>query len=140
VLLKCIANRGSALGPSRSGSLVTEETRLDDLTVGRQYRSYAMAIYLGCLNVLVCDDYDYPVWLPIGLFVVEEPRLACDWEFASFRDEDPGTPGKRGLQAIWGYPEIVRSDAHYEGLIEGDPDARRVFLAVRRLADGLAPV
>lgn len=140
MILKCVTNRGSALESISEGMLITEHTKLDDFTVGRQYRPYAMAMFMNWLTVLVCDDYDHPVWLPIELFTVEDPRLPPRWEFASYSDEVTGTPGRRGRQAIWGYHEIVNSDSHYEQLIDGDPEARRIFAVARRLLDDDVPM
>ena len=135
MLLKCAANRGAALRRIRPGSLVTKDTILQDFTVGREYRPYAMELYFDSINVLVCDDIDYPVWLPIDLFTVEEPRIPSGWEFAASAEDVPSKTGRRGRRAIWGYPEIVHSEAHFVGLIEGDPDARRVFSEARRRMD-----
>jgi hypothetical protein len=140
LILKCVTNRGSSLESIGEGMLITEDTRLDDFTVGRQYRPYAMAMFMNRLTVLVCDDYDYVVWLPIELFTVEDSRVSPRWEFAWYSDEVAGTLGRRGRQAIWGYHEIVNSDFHYEQLIDGDPEARRIFAVARRLLDDDAPV
>jgi hypothetical protein len=135
VILKCIANRGSSVKGVIEGTLISEHTKLDDFTVGRRYRPHAMAIFMNRLTVLVCDDYDYPVWLPIELFAVEEARLSARWEFAWYSDEVAGTPGRRGRQAIWGYRDIVQSESHFERLIDGDPEARRAFAVARQLMD-----
>ena len=135
MILKCVTNRGSALKSISEGMLIGEHTKLDDFTVGRQYRPYAMVMFMNRLAVLVCDNYDFAVWLPIELFTVEDPCLSPRWEFAWYSDEVTGTLGRRGRQAIWGYHEIVNSDFHYERLIDGDPEARRTFSVARQLMD-----
>ncbi|MEU6235625.1 hypothetical protein [Kitasatospora sp. NPDC047058] len=127
MIVDCVANSGADLGPYRRGLFYTEETRFD-LTVGKSYEVYAMALISGSLTVLVADEYDKPAWLPIELFEVRDPRVPDHWEFAKGEvGPNAPAPGELICQARWGYGEVVRSEIHYYGLEERDPEALRIF-------------
>jgi hypothetical protein len=131
VLIKCVDNVGSNIGPYRGGLYYTEETRFD-VVVGQTYVVYAMALINDGLTVLVADTYDKPAWLPVELFVVEDPRLPGHWEFALGQRGDAGrSPGQLIWRGKWGYSELVRSDAHYYGLEDRDAEALRIFYEER---------
>lgn len=132
MIVRCVGNKGSNLGPYDHGLYYTDETRFD-LTIGKSYVVYAMALISGSLVVLVADDYDKPAWLPIGLFEVEDPRLPNYWEFAkSEAGVGNSAPGEVISQARWGYREVVQSDSHYYGLEDRDVEALRAFYKERQ--------
>ncbi|MEU1780737.1 hypothetical protein ABZ545_14765 [Streptomyces abikoensis] len=127
MIVKCVANKGSEIGPYRHGLFYTPETRYD-VSVGTSYEVFAMALINGSLAVLVADNYEKPAWLPIQLFEVEDPSLPEHWEFAM---GEVGVPPAKSGELIcggrWGYAEVVHSDAHFYGLEEREADALRVF-------------
>jgi len=135
LLLKCIAAVGSDLGPYRRGAYYFPETRFD-LTVGLHYKAYAMMMINCGLAVLVTDDDDDPFWYPIQAFTIEDATVPEGWIFRNFPEVEPGgMPGEYRAQAIWGYPEMVRSNEHNEMLMNRQPEARAAFYAVRDYQD-----
>lgn len=91
-----------------------------------------MAILNDGLSVLVVDVYENPMWLPIELFEITDPRLPDGWEFSYSGEFHEGSWGDISCTARWGYPEIVHSDKHFYDLAERVDEALRVFRAERR--------
>ncbi|WP_120026865.1 hypothetical protein [Amycolatopsis panacis] len=73
--------------------------------------------------VLLESDTGLANWFPIELFEVVDGALPANWRFAT-RDE-----GETGLQAIWGYPELVDDPSYNEDLVEREAPAAAVFAA-----------
>lgn len=99
------------------------------LTVGSQYQVCAMSLYCGSIMVLLYDDTRSPSWFPIGLFDVIDNGLPADWGFASY-------PASPALQALWGYPEMIDDDSHYDAILERDETALAILTARCRAGDG----
>jgi len=152
VILRCRAKTGSELGPFHRGPYHSDDTIFSALRVGEAYRVYAMAIFKeeelasklspkpdwypaqAGLIVLLCHEYAAPPtmrpeWYPIELFSIEDPRLPDDWEFSTSWEFGNAQSAQTNVQARWGYSELVHSDAHFEGLAEGDPVALEHFRA-----------
>ncbi len=151
MLLRCKANEGSALGPTRVGERWHRGTEvLEELVVGELYRANAMILYNTTFFVVVVNRFGKPSSASLGYFEVVDPAIPAGWEFAAF-DEGPGVPLEVGLtrdlasdglpsqlcglQGIWGYHEIVHSRSHFEGLINQDPAELAVFFAERDRLD-----
>lgn len=129
MLLKCTATLGSDLGPHQRGEYYFPRTRFE-LTRERSYHAYGMAMINGGLMVLVEDDYNKPAWIPLQAFEVEDPALPPGWLFNYVPGVTlGGMPGEWVVEAIWGYPELVRSEEHYSELIELEPSALAIFKA-----------
>jgi hypothetical protein len=93
-----------------------------DLTVGSQYRVCALSLYFGSIMILLHDDTRLPGWYPVGLFDVIDHGLPADWGFASY-------PASTALQALWGYPEMVEDDSHYDAILERDETALATLMS-----------
>jgi hypothetical protein len=126
MIVKCIANRVDQILPIPLGSGLSETTSMEYLTLGRTYRVYAMMLRAESLMVLINDD-GVADWNLLAFFDVVDPRVPDDWEFRAFSPDKRGEYPERNLRAMWGYHEIVRSTAHYRGVIEWDPEAYRVW-------------
>ncbi len=120
MIVRCIVNSGAGLGALGHGLHFSADTRFD-VSVGAGYPVHGMAIFERGLIVLVKDETGRPNWYPVELFEVVDGTLPADWRFAT-RDE-----GASGMQAIWGYPELVDDPGHKDALIEREPDALAVF-------------
>lgn len=140
MLLKCVAEVGADLGPYELGLFYTPETRFD-LTRGCLYRAYGMMLHSSALIALTTDDYGAAAWIPLQAFTVEDPSLPSGWLFRHFpRFPRGGSPGNVNIQAIWGYPELVRDLTHNEALMDRDPTAMAIFSAeVERRNSGEMP-
>lgn len=64
-----------------------------------------------------------PSWYPADLFTVIDNLLPLEWYFNYH-----GFIENWNLNAIWGYKEIALDEKHYEGLIEREDVAIRIFL------------
>jgi hypothetical protein len=104
-----------------------------DLVVGKTYIVYAISVWKRELAYLIIpvfldeenlpessDEEDLPSWYPAELFQVITPRLPRFY-FAIF-ENDP-----RGLNALWGYKELIEDYHHYVGLIDREPEALKTF-------------
>ena len=92
-----------------------------DLTVGREYTAYAMALWTYGLGVLVVNDTSRTFWMPISLFQVVDGSLPAHWEFAVVADRKP-------VLALWGYPSLIHDPEHHDALIEREQAAFDVFI------------
>ncbi len=66
-----------------------------------------------------------PNWYPVQLFEIRDSKLPVSWSFAFFSNAE-----QEGVSAVWGYPELVDSQEHFDGLLEREEAALRLF-AVR---------
>jgi hypothetical protein len=120
MIVKCLASKGHELPTDYRGLYFTEHTRFD-VTPGRVYQVYEMALFNSGLLVLVVDDHRQPNWYPIGLFEVEDGAVPSNWCFALRNG------GHAGTQAVWGHARLVNDPVLDEALADQDSDARVVF-------------
>jgi hypothetical protein len=100
------------------------------VTVGTEYGVYAMALWVTGLGVLVLADTGNVKWIHFELFEVSNARLPLDWSF--------GTINNGGyVIAIWGYEALIEIQSHHDDLINGDPQALKLFLLERDRSDEL---
>lgn len=119
----CLTNIGSALPDTWFSIGWTQKSKLD-ITIGRSYQIYAMALWRGHLVLLLCDDGGLPNWYPIDAFNVMSCQLPASWKFSYV--QKPGSL----LQAVWGYGRLIDDPEHYDALLERDADAVNVFRGV----------
>jgi len=102
-----------------------------ELEIGRAYLVYAQHLVDGCLLYLLVVGEDLgpsrPDWYPASWFVVADSSIPSLWIFSFAREDD------LYHRTMWGYPEMVMSYDHYEGLIERREEAILTFL--KRKAD-----
>ena len=131
MLFKCVRDKGwnlpeadpSGLIPEGSiyrGPYVSAQT-VFNLTLNKAYQVHGLAVYNGGLTALVVNDTELPTWYPVEAFVVVDGTLPPSWRFC-LRDED----GPTGLQALWGYPELIDDPDHIKA-IEYDTSALSIF-------------
>ncbi|MDA2808682.1 hypothetical protein [Nocardiopsis suaedae] len=126
--VECLGDRGSDLPVHEIDRFGTEHT-VFDVSVGREYRVYAMSLGEASLEVLIADDTGKPGWYPLSLFKVTDPRLPGHWEFARMPSEGAADAGDLLTTdtARWGYPQLVHSEEHNIGLIEREYEDLRTF-------------
>lgn len=125
MLLRCVANSAGAV-PQYQGVLFFDLQMRFQITIDFEYLALGMELYNNVLQVLVADDSDFrrPQWLPIELFTVLDGNIV-GWHFKMF---DPGSQAfEAGFRARWGYPLLVQSNRHRDGLEELDPGALATF-------------
>ena len=128
MIASCLHNTGAALGQPQRGGFYSDGT-VFDLQVGSDYAVLGLGMFETILLALVVDNTRHPRWLPVGLFEFKAQSLPSDWEFVLLDGvAASGGESSSGWVAKWGYPDLVRNDAHSDALMEGDPEALDVFL------------
>ncbi|MFC6882831.1 MULTISPECIES: hypothetical protein [Actinomadura] len=92
-----------------------------DLTVGREYRCHAVAVFNGSVFALICDDTSLPWWYRMEQFTVTDGSISPSWKLG-LHDRK-----YEGLQMVTGYPAIATDIDHYVGVIERIPEEMEVF-------------
>jgi len=116
-------------GPSREILIISDYSK--SLRLGTSYVVYAMSIWEGILNYLILErEADLPFWHPAELFEVEDEMLPLETYFKYFGGKDA-----RGVNALWGYKEMIFDDSHYLNLIEREKKAIKVFLSRKQEID-----
>jgi hypothetical protein len=116
----CIANRGAALSASYPALGNTPRSEFH-VQIGREYKVFAVAIYIGATLLLLADDDHLPNWYPLDLFSISQAQIPSDWFATAYR----GNEG--GLQFLLGYERLVSDESHYDALLERDPEALKLF-------------
>jgi hypothetical protein len=124
----CTGNRGSALPASVLSVPGNFEAARFQLTLGRTYVVYAMALRQGFLGLLVLDDGARPMWFHVELFEFVDAALPPNWSFA-VRDEEVF-----GISALWGYRSMIDKPSHNDDLMERERSAWSDFLSDNRWA------
>lgn len=101
----------------------TEETCYGELEIGRIYLVMGMTLVDGVLNYLI-DSGRVINAHHHQLFEIIENKIPPTWFFRSFTDTDKFF---QGLEAIWGYHELVFDSNHYEKLIEMEDEAHETY-------------
>jgi hypothetical protein len=148
MIARCITTRAADLGPYSGGLYYTDATRFGALRINQLYVVFGMSLFrpsrlaadsprkpdwfpaAAGLSVLVCHESDRPPtvrpdWYPIELFAIEDPRIPASWEFSPVRRGAEAS--ETDILARWGYPLLVHSDEHFDGLVERDPKALAEF-------------
>jgi len=103
----------------------------DELELQLVYTVYGQLSLVdgGCLMYLIEPRYRgsplRPSWYPASLFEVYDSSIPSSWVFAVHA---AGTVHASPV-AVWGYPELATSQAHYAGLIEREEDSLQLFRA-----------
>ena len=103
------------------------------VTPGREYPVYGITIHLGHAWYYIHDDDDlaWPIWTPASVFEVLDGRLPASWILGYFR-----FPPKRQYPLI-SFPEWASDHYFYERLVDGEPDAVRIYASRRTEVDGM---
>ena len=94
-----------------------------DLSVGMEYRIFGQSMFKEKLSYLIDPrDDSTPSWYPAELFYIIDSTVPLHWEFQFFPEAS-----RDSLGAIWGYPELVHEESHYDDLYERVPEALLIF-------------
>lgn len=118
--LVCKGTQGSDLPADvleRSGNTPWSQF---NVTIGREYVAYAMALWTYGLGVLLVDDTSKPNWKLMELFDVVDGGLPSHWEFCLLKGCEP-------VLALWGYPSLIRDPNHHDDLINREWPALETF-------------
>lgn len=107
----------AAPGPTASGFSPTE---VYFLTAGRTYDVAGVGVFEGELCVSIEYDNHRPDWPPASHFDMVDSTVPEHWIGRVFSQDDPEGGG---WSFRLGYPALVNSLAHVNGVIEGDPAA-----------------
>lgn len=125
------------LSTSATTEKVQISERADDfLKVGNTYTVYSFSIWRNTLNYLLdipLGNKSCPEWFSAGFFETIEFSLPKNMYFRYFSDD------KRGVEALWGYKELILDYQHYQGLIEMDDTAITIFMQRKKEMDEQVP-
>jgi hypothetical protein len=126
--VRCIANTGNRLlQTTLNYSGDSFETKYP-IKIGEIHIVYGQCISKGILKYLIVGTYEnLPSWYPAELFEVCNSILPLEWYFQY--------DANCVISAIWGYKELVLDESHYDGLIDREDIAIRVFLKRKREID-----
>ncbi len=96
-----------------------------------EYIVYGISLWKGVLEYLVVsDEINRPDWIPAFLFEIIDNKCPSNWLFSYRRDKH-----SIGLEAIWGYKEMVSNTNHHDDLIERTTEALALFEKRRKEID-----
>ncbi len=126
--VKCIGTLRKDLHQKTRDVLITQDF---ELPIGKIFTVYSISIWKGVLHYLIVDAEDpRPSWFPAELFIVQDTMLPKETHYKYF-----GLNDKRGVNALWGYKEMVLDDQHYVDLIERNSEASEIFVRRKREID-----
>lgn len=132
MIVRCLAAIADGLPANAydSNQGVSSDTEFP-VTPGRAYPVYAVTMFLGIPWYYVQDDdgLAWPTWVPAGMFEVLDGHLPASWILGYFRfapnDQYP----------LISFPEWASDHHFYERLVDGDPDAVRIYASRRAEVD-----
>lgn len=133
MIVECRGNTGAVLPEAWRNDLTgMSADAAFPLTVGTTYVVYAFTVFDGCTWFYVLDDDEraHPIWYPAALFDIRDPTIPRDWVFGYVR---PST-GEEEFPIV-SFPEWAHDERFYEALVDGRPDAARVFAERRGSAE-----
>ncbi len=96
----------------------------EDVSIGEIYTVYGISLWKNVLHYLLVSESsglkNWPDWYPAELFEVIDKSLPE--MYFSYLEND-----SRGLNALWGYKEMVMNHEHYIDLIERDEAGLSIF-------------
>jgi len=138
--VRCIKLSGIRLKitvPS-SGKTIESTPKLDQfLEIGKVYTVYGVSVWRNGLNYLLdipLDGKTCPEWFHVEYFEIVDSLLPNNMHFRYFGESD-----KRGVNALWGYPELIYDYDHYAGLIEMEKSALAIFAKRKQEIDQQMP-
>lgn len=129
VKVVCRANTGAALTVRFLNIGNSVHSQFGGIEIGRVSTVYGIVSWKGALHYLVIGSPGgYPLWYPADLFSVIDHALPRQWYFRPVGQE-------QGIDALWGYRELVLSDDHYRDLIELESHAIDIFVRNMAMAE-----
>jgi hypothetical protein len=89
-----------------------------DLTIGKEYDVYALALFEESLTLQIIDDLNYPFWFPASLFEIVDRTVPNDWICLL---------QNRSLRMVMGPEFIAKDEESYNSMVEIDLDAVKQF-------------
>ena len=99
----------------------TENSQIKNvITLGKEYEVYAIAdCSIAKIIVLIAENFNKPIALPIWLFSVTDHTIPHDWQCHLYRDDL--------VSMVMGPSFISQSPESFTRLLEGYPDQRNMF-------------
>jgi hypothetical protein len=123
----CLSNLGSfppveQLTPGDDGSIVYP------IEIGETYKVYGLLIAPNTCHVLIAPQFK-PRWVPIGLFEIVLAEMDQNWvkveiETIPFYNK---LHQERGFTTLVSYPRLTEDPAHYNGVVNWEPEALLAF-------------
>lgn len=132
--VECVSVSAGDLRSEHYAVGYTTESAFDQtLVAGKTYIVHGVSVWVHGLVHYLLDPSDSaaPVWYPAELFRVLDARVPASWRFWHRPD------ATFHVIAIIGYQELVEDTSHYDGLLERNGEALRVFWARRDEAQSI---
>jgi hypothetical protein len=104
----------------------------EDVIIGETYTVYGISLWKNYLHYLLVSEESGrnggPDWYPAELFEIVDNALPK--MYFTYLEND-----SRGLNALWGYEEMVFDFNHYINLIERESHAMEVFFKHKKEYD-----
>ena len=105
---------------------VRETWRDDSLRLGVEFEIYGLGIYQGNPMILIDpEDNCRPNWYSLSDVTLTEATVPHEWEVSTGFDP-------RSWTLLLGYSLLVRSDAHFDGILERDDDELVAFYRMKK--------
>ena len=118
--VKCIYITGESLSQKFIDIGWTKQSQMY-LKINQEYEVYGMYYYSGIFKYLVVEDDSSPNWYPSEIFEIVNNKIPTWWYFDMI--DNP----KGGIEALWGYDELINNEDHYDNLINREKVDLEIF-------------
>jgi hypothetical protein len=125
MLLQCVSNASERLPGHYQAAFVTRTNPHYEwpLVPGKAYLACAVSFFSGFVLYLVRTERNgSPEFMPAPFFKVVDSRIPQYWGFWAVSEFY-----ENNLQCVLGYPELTDGSGHYDALVDGKPEAVRLF-------------
>lgn len=137
MLVQCVFNLGKDIPIFTRGLGETDEANFSFLTIGENYLVYGLMFSDTGIDYLICNTGQNPYWLTSHLFKILDSQLPWQWSICltQFSQEYKCLFDQLNVEALIGYPDLINSLAHYEGMIEREPEELFKFFKAKMSVD-----
>ena len=125
--VKCIHDTGKFLSKKFIDMGWTRESRMD-LQINATYTVYGICYCKNVFKYLIAEQNIDPFWLPDEIFEIVDHKISILWFFDKFGDD-------YGIEALWGYNELISNEDHYDNLINRKKEDLDIFYKRKREMD-----
>jgi hypothetical protein len=122
--MKCIANADAFIKKGSRIYGLNGITEYYGLVLEAAYEVYGLGNYNNSINILLDITEDCrPSWYSLSQFRIVDNAVPTDWKSA-FRPSEKWT-------TIMGYPELISSPTHFDGILERNEKELAIFYRMK---------